>query len=88
MTPSLFIIIADASYPAILAVDGPTGTGLIQGSVSRNGFTHYITGNLTPPGGTVYIERQNANGTFIANQSKQPAYATVTDTFLGWPIPA
>jgi len=88
MNASLMIIIADASYPAILAVDGPAGTNLIQGSVSRNGFTHYVTGNLTPPGGTVYIERQNANGSFLVNQSKQPAYTIVTDTFFGWPIPA
>ena len=88
MNPVLFIIIADLSYAAILAADGPSGTNLIQGSVSRNGFTHYITGNLTPPGGTVYVMRLNANGTFLASVSKQPAYAVVTDTFLGWPVPA
>jgi hypothetical protein len=88
MSPALFIIIAYASYPAILAVDGSGGTNLIQGSVSRNGFTHYITGNLTPPGGTVYIMRLNANGSFLSNQSKQPAYVLVTDTFFGWGIPA
>lgn len=82
------IIIADASYPAILAVDGSSGTGLIQGSVSRNGFTHYITGNLTPPAGNVYVMRQLANGGFISNVSRQPAYATITDTFFGWPVPA
>ncbi len=70
------VIIADASYSLILTTDGP------------NGFTHYITGNLTPPGGTVYVMRLNANGTFLASVSKQPAYAVVTDTFLGWPVPA
>lgn len=88
MNPSLFIIMTDANFAPIKAADDVRAVPEIQGFVSRNGFTHYITGNLTPPGGTVYIMRQNANGTYIANQSKQPAYATVTDSFFGWPIPA
>lgn len=82
------VIISDANYVAVLAADGPSGTNVIQGSVSRNGFTHYVTGNLTPPGSTVYIMRLNVNGSFLANQSKQPAYTTITDTFFGWPVPA
>lgn len=81
MTPALMIIVTDLTFSGIV-------DGLIQGLISRNGFTHYITGNLTPPGSTLYIMRQNANGSFLSNQSKQPAYVTVTDTFLGWPIPA
>lgn len=81
MTPALFIIVSDATFAGI-------SDPQIQGSVSRNGFTHYITGNLTPPGGTLYIMRSLANGGFISNQSKQPAYATATDTFFGWPVPA
>jgi len=51
------------------------------------GNTYYITGNLTPPGGTTYVARLNANGTFIVSQSKQPAL-TVVHTFNGWTIPA
>ena len=45
------------------------------------------SGNLAPPGSTVYVMWHSAGGSRIANQSKQAAYATVTDTFLGWPIP-
>lgn len=82
------VIIADASFAAILATDGPTGTGLIQGSISRNGFTHYVTGNLTAPLGNLYVMRQLANGGFLSNVSRQPGYTTITDTFFGWPTPA
>lgn len=81
MNPALMIIVPDLTFAGIVDAQ-------IQGSISRNGFTHYVTGNLTPPGGTVYIMRLNANGSFLANQSKQPAYALVTDTFFGWPVPA
>lgn len=88
MSAAFFVIIDDATFATILAIDGPSGTNLIQGYVSRNGFTHYITGNLTPPGGSVYLMRQNANGTFLLSRNKQPAYTAVTDTFYGWPIPA
>lgn len=87
MNPSLFIVIASASFAAILAVDGPGGTGLIQGSVDMGGNVYYITGNLTPPGGTLYIARLNANGTFLVSQSRQPALTTI-HTFAGWTIPA
>lgn len=83
------VIIADASFAAILAVDGPGGTNLIQGIVSRNGFTHYVTGNLIPPVGNLYAMRQLANNAgFISNVSRQPAYTLITDTFFGWPVPA
>lgn len=82
------VIIADAAYVAILATDGPNGTNLIQGSVSRGGFTHYITGNLVPPVGWDYVMRQNANGSFLLSGSRQPAYSVITDTFFGWAIPA
>lgn len=88
MTPAFFIVVTDANYAPILATDGPSGTNLIQGSVSRNGFTSYITGNLTPPGTRLYAMRINADGSFILSQSKLPGYTTVADTFAGWTIPA
>ena len=85
MTPALMVIIADASFAAISAADT---TGQIRGSVSRNGFTHYITFNLTPPGGTVFVQRMNADGSVLRTQAKQPAYTVITDTFFGWPAPS
>lgn len=81
MTPALMVIISDANFAGVV-------DPLIQGVISDNGFTHYITGTLTPPGNTVYVVRQNANGSFLQSQSRQPAYTVVTDTFFGWPIPA
>ena len=88
MTPAFFIVVTDANFVPILATDGPTGTNLIQGSVSRNGFTSYITGNLTPPATRLYAARLNADGSFIVSQSKQAGYTTVADTFMCWAIPA
>jgi hypothetical protein len=87
MSPALFVIIADANFPAIDAVDGALGTQKIQNAVSMGGFTYYVTSNLVPPGGTVYLARLNANGSFIVSQSKQPALTT-RHTFMGWTIPA
>lgn len=88
MNPALFVTVADANYAPILALDGPAGTNLIQDSYSAGGFTGYITGNLTPPGGSLYICRLNANGSFLVNQSKQASYTSVLFTFLGWAIPS
>lgn len=81
MNPALFVTVTDATFAGIVDPQ-------IQGSTSRGGFTGYITGNLTPPGSTLYICRLNANGSFIVNQSKQPGYTSVLFTFLGWNIPA
>lgn len=88
MNPSFFVVVTDANFVPILAADGPSGTNLIQGSVSRGGFTSYITGNLTPPGTRLFAMRMNADGSFILSQAKLPGYTTVADTFAGWAIPA
>ncbi len=87
MNASLFVIISDASFAPIKSADDLLTPPQIQGSVSLGGNTYYITGNLTPPGGTTYIARLNANGAFIVSQSKQPAL-TCVHTFNGWAIPA
>ncbi len=87
MNPALFIVIADASYPAILAVDGPGGTNLIQGSVSMGGNTYYITGHLSLPGGALYVAKILSDGTFIVSLVKQ-AGLTPVHTFFGWGVPA
>ena len=83
MSPAFFIVVTDANFAIIQATDTQ-----IQGSVSRNGFTSYITGNLTPPATRLYAARLNADGSFIVSQSKQAGYTTVADTFFGWAIPA
>ncbi len=80
MNPSLFVVVTDAVFAGI-------SDPQIQGSESLGGNTYYITGNLTPPTPTLYIARLNANGTFIVNQSKQPALTPI-HTFFGWAIPA
>jgi len=87
MNASLFVVISDAAFATLKAADDLLTPPQIEGSVSMGGNTYYITGNLTPPGGTTYIARLNANGTFIVSQSKQPAL-TVVHTFNGWTIPA
>lgn len=88
MIPLLFIVIADANFDAIAAADALLPVPQIQSVVSMGGFTNYITTNLVPPGGTAYIMRRNANGSFLMSQSKQPAYVTALHTFSGWPVPA
>lgn len=89
MTPRFFFIIADASFAAILATDGPTGTNLIENHNSFLGFTYYMTLNLTPPGGTVYAKRLNADGSFLVSQSVQPGLTGgPVNSFAGWGIPA
>ena len=88
MTPVDYIVVADANFPAINAVDGPTGTNLIQQAVSLGGFTGYITGNLVQPGTSLYVARLNANGSMIVNQSKQAGLTSVVHTYAGWAIPA
>jgi hypothetical protein len=87
MQQVLFTIVTDANFVAILATDGPTGTNLIQGSVSMGGFTYYITANTARPATSVYTMMLMPNGSFIANQSKLPALTPV-HTFSGWAIPA
>jgi len=82
MNSAFFFVIPDASFASILATDNQ-----IQGYVSMSGSTYYITGNPTPPGGTTYACRMNANGTFIRSQARQPALTPV-HTFFGWNIPA
>ncbi len=82
MTPALFVIVPDSSFAAIQLADAA-----IQGSVSMGGFTYYITGTLTPPSGTDYVARLNANGSFLVSQSRQPALAAAAQTFAGWAIP-
>ena len=89
MTPAFFFIISDAGFAPILTADGPTGTNKIQGYVSMAGFTYYLTTNLTPPGGTVYAKRLNADGSVLVSQSVQPGLTGgVKNTFYGWSIPA
>ena len=88
MNPAFFIVVTDANYVPILAADGPSGTNLIQNSVSTGGFTSYITGNLTPPGTRLYAARLNADGSFIVSQSKLAGYPVALMTYLGWAIPA
>ena len=88
MSPAFFIVVTDANFVPILAADGPSGTNLIQGSVSIGGWTSYITGNLTPPGTRLYAARQNADGSFIVTQSKLSGYPIALMTFFGWNIPA
>ena len=80
MSPALFVVMTDANFAGV-------SDSQIQGSVSLNGNTYFITGTLTPPAGTLYVARLNANGTFIVSQSRQPAL-TPALTFFGWAIPA
>lgn len=87
MSPALFVIIADASFAPIQTADAQLAQPQIQNAVHMGGFTYYITGNLTPPGGTVYVARLNANGSFIVSQSRQPALSAAAHTFAGWAIP-
>jgi hypothetical protein len=87
MSPALFVIIADASFPAIDAVDGAAGTQKIQNAVSMGAYTYYITSNLTPPAGSVYVARLLSTGQFIVSQSHQPALGATKHTFAGWTIP-
>ena len=87
MIQLLYTVVPDASFAAILAVDGPTGTNKIENYVSMGGNTYYITENTTPPAASIYSLMRMPNGSFIASRTWQGGLPAV-HTFLGWPIPA
>lgn len=86
MSQLLYTVVPDASFAAILAIDGPTGTNKIEGYVSMGGNTYYITENTSLPGGAIYGMMRMPNGSFIANRTW--IGGTVVHTFAGWAIPA
>ena len=87
MMQLLYTVVPDASFAAILAADGPTGTNKIENYVSMGGNTYYITENTARPAASLYAMMLMPNGSMILSQSKQ-AGLTPVHTFAGWAIPA
>jgi len=79
MTPVLRVILPTISVSVLAST--------LEGSVAYGTNTDYITDNLTPPVGALYVAKMDDKGAITVLAAKSVTL-TPTHTYLGWPIPA
>jgi len=79
MTPVLRVIMPTLSVTALAST--------LQGTVAYGTNSDYITDNLTPPVGALYVAKMDDKGAITVLAAKSVAL-TPAHTYLGWPIPA
>lgn len=84
MTPVLRVIL-----PTLSVTELPLGTvgTKLTGAVTYGTNSDYITDNLIPPVGALYVAKMDDKGAITVLTAKSAAL-TPTHSYLGWPIPA
>jgi hypothetical protein len=86
MTSTLFVVIDNVSFAVVQTADSKLAVSQIQNAIVFGVNTYYITENLTPAAGALYVAKMNVDKSQVVLAAKSVALTPLL-TFFGWAIP-